>query len=469
MQNISIKFSVFLLLLLPVTLFAQKNYIQQIDEYMQAQAKFKRFNGNVLVADKGQIIYQKSFGYADYDTKQLLNDNSVFELASVSKQFTAMCIMILKEKGKLDYSDNIRKYIPELPYEGITIRHLLTHTSGLPEYEELFEKNWDHHKVAFNNDEIALLKQYQPSLLFKPGTRWKYSNTGYTMLASIVERISGMSWNEFTAKNIFIPLGMAHTRIYNTRRSLHDNIADYAYGYVHVDSLKKYVLPDSLRNFAIVYYLDGIVGDGVVNSTTNDLLIWDRALYTNTLVPLNDIKEATSVQAYVTKDSSGEGYGFGWFIHKDSVYGNMVNHSGGWPGYSTYIARYIDHNKTIIVLSNNESPSPFIGNALGGILFGEHIEIPYEHTEVKIDPAILDRYVGKYKAFLTLEVIKKDGKLYRHREGTPDIELKPESNTKFFYADGSDRQLEFEVDRTGKVIKIWFINNGQRGEMQKLE
>src|SRR5439155_4968326 len=128
--------------------------------------------GNVLVAERGQVIYQKSFGYADYDTKRKLNDNSVFELASVSKQFTAMCIMILKEKGKLDYSDDVRKYISELPYEGITIKQLLTHTSGLSEYEGLFEKNWDHHKVAFNNDEIALLKQYQPSLLFKPGTSW---------------------------------------------------------------------------------------------------------------------------------------------------------------------------------------------------------------------------------------------------------------------------------------------------------
>jgi CubicO group peptidase (beta-lactamase class C family) len=457
------------LFIIPVALYAQETHYSKIDEYMQSQAKFKRFNGNVLVADKGQVIYRRSFGYSNYDAKRMLDDNSVFELASVSKQFTAMCIMILKTKGKLCYSDDMQKYIPELPYEGITLKQLLTHTSGLPPYEDLFEKNWDHHKVAFNSDEIVLLKQYHPPLLFAPGTSWKYSNTGYTMLASIVERVSGMSWSEFISKNIFIPLGMTHTRIYNTRRSLHDTIPDYAYGYTYTDSLKKYTMPDSIPSLAMVYYVDGIVGDGVVNSTTGDLLKWDRALYTNELVPLADIKEATSIQAYTTKDTTGEGYGFGWFVHKDSLYGKMVDHSGGWFGYSTYIARYIDAGKTIIVLSNNESASEFIGNSIGSILFDEHVEIPYEHKEAKIDTSILDRYVGKYKAFLTIEVIKKDGKLYRHRNGTPDIELKPESATKFFYGDNSDRQLEFEVNAEGKVVTIWFINNGQRGEMQKIE
>jgi hypothetical protein len=103
------------------------------------------------------------------------------------------------------------------------------------------------------------------------------------------------------------------------------------------------------------------------------------------------------------------------------------------------------------------------------ILAGESLLMPYEHKEVKIDPAILDRYVGKYSAFMTLVFIKKDGKLYRHRDGTPDIKLKPESDTKFFYADGTDRQIEFEVDQSGKVIKAWFINSGQKGELKKLE
>jgi hypothetical protein len=161
-------------------------------------------------------------------------------------------------------------------------------------------------------------------------------------------------------------------------------------------------------------------------------------------------------------------YGYGIVIDTfENHY--RIWHNGGIPGFLTNISRFVNDDICIIVLSNNESNADGVANALADILFDVPVEVPYEHKEVKIDPAILDRYIGKYKAFLTIEVIKKDGKLYRHREGTPDVELKPESNTKFFYADDSDRQLEFEVDKNGNVTKIWFINNGQKGEMQKVE
>jgi CubicO group peptidase (beta-lactamase class C family) len=206
---------------------------------MTGQNKYFQFNGTILVAEKGKPIYQQALGYADYNSKRMLNDSSVFELASVSKQFTAMGIMILKDRKLLSYENNIKKYFPQLPYDNITIRNLLTHTSGIPSYEDQFEKNWDRKKIAFNKDIIDMLVQRHDTLFFQPGTKWKYSNTGYALLASIIEKVSGMSYNDFMAVNIFKPLGMNHTFIYNSRRTTKKVPDNYALGFVYSDSLKK--------------------------------------------------------------------------------------------------------------------------------------------------------------------------------------------------------------------------------------
>ncbi len=456
------------LLLFPVTLFAQKNYSSLLRQFMTGQHDYYRFNGNVLVAKGGKIIYQQDLGYADFNTKRPLNDSSVFEMASLSKQFTAMGIMICKERGLLSYDDNIKKFFPGLPYDNINVRNLLTHTSGLPAYEDQFEKHWDHQKIAYNKDVIEMLQQRKDTLFFKPGSKWKYSNTGYSLLASIIEKVSDMSYNDFMAKNIFQPLGMTHTFIYNTRRSTGKFPANYALGYTYSDSLKRYILPDSVTRYNMVYYLDGIVGDGCVNSTTGDLFIWDRALYKNKLVSASSLTEMLSPLVQRSPGDSTGFYGFGVMVEPVSPRGKVISHTGSWPGYNTLLVRRTDIDETIIALSNNETMNGNLRAGLESILADEDLLMPYEHKEVKIDPALLDHYVGKYSAFLTLVFIKKDGKLYRHRDGTPDIELKPESNTKFFYGDGTDRQIEFEVDSTGKVIKTWFINTGQKGELKRV-
>ncbi len=458
-----------LLLLFPVAVIAQKDHAQLLQQYMTGQNKYFQFNGNILVAEKGKPVYQQALGYADYNTKRMLNDNSVFELASVSKQFTAMGIMICKERGLLSYDDNIKKFFPNLPYDNITVRNLLTHTSGLPSYEDQFEKNWDRKKIAFNKDVVDMLEKLKDTLFFKPGSKWQYSNTGFALLASIIEKVSEMSYNDFMAKNIFQPLGMTHTYIYNTRRSTKKIPDNYALGYVYADSLKRYILPDSLSKFDMVYYLDGIVGDGCVNSTTGDLFKWDRALYSNNLVSKAALDEMLSPLVRTSPTDSTSYYGFGVAVQPKSDKGKVISHSGGWPGYRTLIVRRTDIDETIIILSNNESAIPFFRAAVESILNDEALVMPYQHKEVKIDTSILFNYVGKYNAGLTMQFLKKDGKLYRHRNGTPDIELKPESITKFFYADGTDRQIEFEVDSNGKVIKTWFLNMGQKGEMKKVE
>ncbi|MFT3910277.1 MAG: serine hydrolase [Ferruginibacter sp.] len=460
---------ILLLLIFPIAAIAQKDHAKLLAEYMSGQNKYFQFNGNVLIAENGKPVYKAALGYADYNTKRMLNDSSVFELASVSKQFTAMGIMILKERGLLSYNDNIKKFFPQLPYDSITIKNLLTHTSGIPAYEEQFEKNWDHKKIAHNKDIVEMLQQQKENLSFTPGSKWKYSNTGYALLAYIIEKVSGMSYNDFMAKNIFKPLGMTHSFIYNTRRETNKIPVNYALGFVYSDDLKHYILPDSIPDFDLVYYLDGIVGDGCVNSTIDDLLKWDQALYSNTLVSKTTLDEMLSPLVQMSATDTSSFYGFGVMVSPHSEKGKIVSHTGGWPGYRTAFVRFTDKNETIIILSNNESNSGLFRAAIESILSDQPVIMPYEHKEVKIDSSILTNYIGKYSAGLTLQVIKKDGKLYRHRNGTPDIELKPESNTKFFYADGSDRQLEFEIDSSGKVIKTWFINMGQKGEMKRLE
>ena len=177
--------------------------VQQLDEYLSGMQKHFRFNGNVLVAEKGNIVLQRSYGYANYDDQRSLNDSSVFELASVSKQFTATGILLLKDRGQLQLSDSLRKYFPELPYHGITIQHMLTHTSGLPDYFWPLVEKWDRKKIAFNEDVIAFLAKEKMPLQFEPGKKWEYSNTAYMILASIIEKVSGQSFADFMAKNIF--------------------------------------------------------------------------------------------------------------------------------------------------------------------------------------------------------------------------------------------------------------------------
>lgn len=327
--------------------------VASIDSVMKALVDTARFNGNVLVAKEGKVVYQKNFGFANFDTGAKLNDSSMFDLASVSKAFTSMAIMMLHEEGKIGYEDDVRKFLPELPYEGMTVRHFLTHTSGIPEYEELMMQNFDNKKIASNADVLKMLAQLKPPIKFKPGEKWSYSNTAYAMLATIVERTSGEKFGDFLRARIFTPLDMKRTRVYITRRS-GEVLDNYAFGYVWVDSLKKYVLPDSLKEFTYVYTLDGIQGDGVVNSTTPDLFKWNEALYTDRLVSKQTLEEAFASEK-LNNDSLCN-YGFGWFIENDSIDGRIVRHTGSWTGYRALLVRFLDSKDCIIILTNTENP-----------------------------------------------------------------------------------------------------------------
>ena len=434
---------------------------------MQKQVAENNFNGNVLVSKNGKIIYRQSFGYANFESKRLLNDSSVFELASVSKQFTAMGILLLAQKGEIKLSDTLRKFFPQLPYYNIIIKNMLTHTSGLPAYDDEMAGKWDHKKIAFNKDVINFLAAEKPPVHFEPGKKWEYSNTAYVLLASIIEKVSGQTFKDYMDENIFSPLGMTHSRVYNTRRSLKEIIPNYAYGFVYSDCLKKYVLPDSVPKFDEVYYLDGVQGDGIINSTTGDLFKLEEALKNHLLLSKALQTEMLSPQVLIDTVLK-KYYGYGVFIGNDE-HGKYITHRGSWPGYGTLLLHYIKNDITIIVLCNNvvngSKPEYIFSKGLTDIVF-DKVASSGIHKEIKINPLLLNRYAGKYDAAHPFKLIQKNGKLYQHEKGMPDLELKPESNTTFFYL-VSGRQLEFRVTPWGEVEKTFLVTNGKKREIKK--
>jgi CubicO group peptidase (beta-lactamase class C family) len=310
------------------------------------------FSGVVLVAINGNVKYHKAFGFRDHEKRTPLDTTNIFELASVSKQFTSMVIMMVREEGKLQYDDSLSSYIPGLPYKGITIRHLLTHTSGLPDYQAVMDQYWDKSKVASNNDNISYLIKYHPAALFPPGDRYEYSNTGYMLLASVAEKASGMDFIEFCRQRIFTPVEMYSTDI-RTRDQKKD-LANFARGYIYVEDKQRYIAADSFPEFNYTIWLGDRKGPGRISSTSSDLLKWDRALYTDKLVKRATLDEAFSPMK-LNSDSLSN-YGFGWEILRRGKE-KIVFHTGDNPGYKTQIVRFVDTDKTIIVLSNNASDS----------------------------------------------------------------------------------------------------------------
>ena len=329
-------------LLVPTAIFSQR---EKLDSLFASQ---KDFSGVVLIADNGKIVYEKAFGYREFENQIPLQKTDIFELASVSKQFTAMIIMMLKEKGLLNYDDSVSRYL-EIPYKGITIRNLLTHTSGLPDYQDIMDKYWDKSKVAGNPDCIEYLNKYAPPKHFEPGDKYEYSNTGYMLLASIAEKASGKDFIELCRKWIFKKLKMRSTDI----RTLEAKKAtkNFAIGHIYVEERNKWVRADSFPSSDYTIWLGNRKGPGRISSTATDLLKWDKALYTEKLIKQSTLQEAFTPMKL--NDGTLSNYGFGWIVRTDPVLGKIIWHNGDNPGYKTQITRYIDKKKTMIILNNN--------------------------------------------------------------------------------------------------------------------
>ncbi|MDN3656221.1 serine hydrolase domain-containing protein [Ferruginibacter paludis] len=459
----------FTLVILPFSLFAQQS---SLDKYMQGQADLYGFNGNVLVAKNGVILYQKSFGYADYNTLSNLNENSIFDCGSIAKEFTSMAILLLKDKGKISYADTLRKFFPELPYTNVTIGQLLSHSAGIPDGFELVAKYFDHNKIATNDDLVKLLALKKPAALFKPGENVMYSGTGFNLLASIVEKVSGQSFKTYLDKQVFKPLGMTHTSVANGPRPKKDFL-DYSNGFVYSAGLKKYV-PASSEDSAWTTYFSGIAGEGMILTTTGDLLKWDRALKNHSLLTAATQQEMLSPHAQKVFPKVTFGYGM---IMGQSNFGNLIFHNGYFPGFVSMHMRYTNDDVTVIVLSNNESNAPFIANGLAGITLNKEVLLPYLHKEVSPPHASVN-YTGKYQMQLTrppfmamfpVEIINRNDSLLIISKFGADVNLKPESDKKFFFDNGTDQQIEFETKNDGSILHAWHVAWGVKKELKKVE
>lgn len=340
------------LLLVPFLLFSLSLVFGQekiLEEAVQ-KAQGENFSGVILVAQEGKILYEQAIGMRSFEDHVALKTKDIFELASLSKQFTAMMVMMCEEKGLLEFDDAVGKYL-DIPYRGITIRQLLTHTSGVPDYQAVMDEHWDKSKVAGNPEILEYLNTYRPPMLFEPGEKYQYSNTGYVFLASIVEKATGKDFVDLMREWIFQPLEMKSTDIRSPEAKA--KVKNFAAGHVK-DENGNYVNANQFQSSDYTIWLGNRKGPGRVSSNAEDLLKWDQALYSNLLVSQETIEKAFSPAKL--NDGTRSYYGFGWVLEPKSPLGKMVMHTGDNPGYKTIIVRYIEENKTIIILNNNYHP-----------------------------------------------------------------------------------------------------------------
>jgi len=319
-----------------------KNKDKRIDNFMVDLNKKHGFNGNVLVAIHGKIIYEKAIGWADYLHRDSLKINSQFELASVSKTMTSTAILMLMERGKLKLDQDVRDFFPDFPYTGITIRLLLSHRSGMMNYvyftDDLYRsQHLDERKGLSNTDEMALIAKYKPAAWSKPGAHFKYNNTNFMVLGSIVEKVSGMPYSQFMKENIFKPAHMDHTAVYS--KAVYEKIPVDVVGHDR----------GQWRYSVVQNFLDGPVGDKGIYSTVGDLYLFDRALRDGIL-----LKQATRDSAYIPRNPMLHGhfsYGYGWRIF-EAPGEQVIYHTGWWHGFRHIYLRDIKDDITIVLLSN---------------------------------------------------------------------------------------------------------------------
>lgn len=305
-----------------------------LDAFFKRLYNKSGFNGTVLVAQRGQIIFKNAYGFFNREKKEPLEVKSVFQLASVSKQFTAMGILMLLEEGKLKLEDDVKKHIPNFPYDGITIHLLLCHRSGLPDYRYFCDESYCCKREAISNDKVIdLMKELKPGIYYKPDKHFDYNNTNYMLLATIIEKLSGYSYAEFMQRRIFTPLNMSSTFVCDKIENPKNVALGYSAGWRRLWN----------------DYQNGVVGDKNIYSNVEDMQKWDKALYTERL-----IKQPTMQLAYqpYSKELKTRNYGFGYRLKTLENGDSIVFHGGWWRGYNNLYYRRLKDQTSIIVLSN---------------------------------------------------------------------------------------------------------------------
>ncbi|MFI5148327.1 MAG: serine hydrolase domain-containing protein [Bacteroidia bacterium] len=346
----------------------QRMQATRLDTLFLGKVKRNHFNGNVLIAHKGKVIYEKCFGFEDYKSKKELTRASAFQLASSSKPMTAAAIMVLKEKGKLNYEDGVKKYFPDFPYEGITIRMLLNHRSGLPNYEYFTGDYVADHDTPISNEEILkIMAEHKPAVYSKPGKHFSYNNSNYLLLALIIEKASGMNYRTFLQKEIFDPCGMTSTYIPDRKKDtlrLHET-------HNYAGAGKWTPAPFNC--------LDGVLGDKGVYSTMEDLYRFERAVSSCKL-----LKKETLDEAYKGGSNEKAGkrnYGFGWRLTEQPDGSQVIYHNGWWHGYNSVFMRRPKDEAVVIVLCNKYNTNIYHVQGVWEILDGEKVSVEEKPEE----------------------------------------------------------------------------------------
>ena len=341
-----------------------KEKLKAIDDWLLSLSEERLFNGAILVSKNNKPDLIKAYGYEDLNRKKPLSIQSSFRLGSVSKQFTAMALMILKYQGRLRYDDPVQKHLSSFPYSDVTIRHLLTHTSGIADYIELALEDYfsfftnvsfylnqsmvnlfytgkphefkDHYTVLTSADVLNMISKHRGKRYFFSGEKYLYSNTGYVILSLIVESVEEQSFESFLDEEIFTPLKMENTSFWNL--------------FTKPNKMKNRVQGTNGKRLNDYSWMDGVSGDGSVFSSIEDFLKWDNALKNNSLVPKNEFNEALS--PFITSKGDTSYYGFGWGLNKN---GSNISHTGSWLGAVTYINRNLDTDAMFVLLESSAS------------------------------------------------------------------------------------------------------------------
>lgn len=470
---LSLLFSILL-----ISVYAQDKSAR-IDSLFHSLNTDGELSGAFLVVDSGKIISERYFGFEDADKKNKIKHLSRFELASVSKQFTAMAVMQLEEKGKLSFEDEINKYFPNLKFNGVKIKNLLRNTSGISEFLA-WDPSWiEKTKVNTNRDILKIVEDRIDTLLFAPGDQYFYSNTNWALLALIVEQVSGLPFSQYMEKNIFNPAGMINSSVFSAR-SQKANPMNYAKGLAYDANSKSFKSIDDFSGYEYLKYFDGISGPYGVASTAQDLLKWNEALYENKLLKKKNFIRAISVDTLNNGKPvqfSGLYYGNGWLFTDSTTNENKMHfHTGGYPGYHSILVRENKNQRYFIALINKRNTLNVypLTSAIDKIL--QNLEVPKIEREPLSEAValmefqvkqLLGTYAYEKQAELKFELTADDeGNIFAQLTGQQSVQVYPRSELELFYtAVKADLKFTKEND---EINSLTLHQNGQELKFNKI-
>jgi CubicO group peptidase (beta-lactamase class C family) len=428
--------------------FAQKE--QKMDELVTAYVKNNSFNGTVLVAQNGKILLEKGYGLKNAENKTLHDAASVFQIGSITKQFTAAIIMQLVQEKKLSLKDPLSKYFKGFANgDKITIEHLLTHQSGIYNYTNDSVIMQSDVTKSYNAETmIDIFRKYPAD--FEPGAKFNYSNSGYSMLGYIAAKVAKKPYEKLVRERIFQPLGMTHSGFDFSH--LKDANKSKGYFYLASDSVIAAPIVDSTIAYSA----------GAIYSTVGDLYRWDRAISSGRLL------DAASWKAVFTPQKAK--YGYGWAI--DSIYGRLANlHSGGIHGFASFILRIPQDDLVVITLDNSSGTSGgVIARSLAAIALDKKYTIPSPKNEIELDSTVLKQYVGEYQlapAF-TIKIFLEGKQLKAQATNQPAFDLFAEKENLFFLK-VVDAKVEFIKNGQGEVEELVLYQGGQSPRGKKIK